>query len=161
MRRWDSVAKAKSAVSSAVALPDGARLQLHLKFPNGQRKSVTLAAGEISLGRLPVGTQFELEALNEAALSLYLRIFHIGPTGRWQAIYPERAGDAALLPAASRGGASHWQRILVIDRAEAKPEALLWVLARADAKALIEDAEEAALPAHAWQMQMSWQAVAR
>ena len=161
MRRWDSAVKAKRTASSAVALPDGAGLQLHLKLPNGQRKSVTLTNGDVSLGRLPVGTQFELEALNEAALSLYLRIFHIGPTGRWQAIYPERAGDAALLPAASRGGASHWQRILVIDRAEAKPEALLWVLARADAKALIEDAEEAALPAHAWQMQMSWQAVAR
>lgn len=158
MRRWDSVAKVKSAVSS---LPGGARLQLHLKLPNGQRKSVTLAAGEISLGRLPVGTQFEIQALNEAALSLYLRIFHIGPTGRWQAIYPERAGDAALLPAASRSGASHWQRSLVIDRAEAKSEALLWVLARADAKALIDDAQATALPAQAWQMQMNWQAVAR
>ena len=62
--------------------------------------------------------------------------------------------DAAQLAAASR-----WQRTLVIDRAESGPESLLWVLARSEALALIEDAEMAVWPARAWQLQLGWQPV--
>ena len=49
----------------------------------------------------------------------------------------------------------------MVDRAEAQPEALLWVLARADAQTLIDDAQAVAWPAQTWQMQLGWQAVAR
>ena len=134
---------------------------LSVQLPGGSRKAVNLAQNTAFLGRLPVGTQFDLQVFNDAPQALYLRVFHIDPSGRWQAIYPERAGDAAQLAAASRSGASRWQRTLVIDQAETGPESFLWVLARSDAQALIDDAEAAALPAQAWQMQLGWQAVRR
>lgn len=157
---------AKSAATrpAATALPEGAQLLLHVQQPGGQSKVVNienLAQGASFLGPLPVGTQFELQVTNAAQQALYLRIFYIGPEGRWQAIYPERAGDAAQLAAASRSAASRWQKTLVVDSAESRPESLLWVLARSDTQALIEDAEVAALPTQAWQMQLSWQSVVR
>ena len=158
LRSWAAVRRVSQALAS---MPEGVSLQLYLRLPDGARRQVPLAGGGMKLGRLPVGTQFEFQALNEAPNSLYLRIFHIGADGRWQAIYPERAGDAALLPAASRSAPSRWQKTLVVDRAEAQPEALLWVLARADAQTLIDDAQAVALPAQTWQMQLGWQAVAR
>ncbi len=157
MHSWGpSIKRAATGIS---AQPDGAKLQLYLRLPSGQRKPVAMVAGEIYLGRLPLGTQFELLALNDSQHSLYLRIFHVAPDGRWQVIYPERAGDAPLLSSASRSGASHWERTLVVDRAEARQEALICVLAPVDARALIDDAEMARLPRQTWQIQLTWQAV--
>ena len=152
-------AKSAGTQLAATTLPEGARVLLQVQQPGGRRRAVNLenlAQAAPLLGRLPVGTRFDLQVVNNAQRALYLRIFHIDSGGRWQAIYPERAGDAAQLAAASR-----WQRTLVIDRAESGPESLLWVLARSEALALIEDAEMAVWPARAWQLQLGWQPVSQ
>lgn len=156
---WQAASQHSPAVA---AWPSAVQARLDLLQPNGQRRQINLAtaSGALLLGRFPVGTQFEFQVRNQSQQPWYLRIFHVGPQGRWQAIFPERAGDAALLPAAGKAGVSRWQRTLVIDKAELKPESLLWVLARADARQTIDDAL-AALPTQSWRQELSWQAVAR
>lgn len=149
---------------SGSPLPGQVQVRLHLQLPDGQRQQLDvdgLQAPTQWLGRLLVGTQFELQVLNRSPQALYLRVFHVGTQGRWQAIYPEQPGDTPELSAASSRGVASWQRMLVIDTAESQPESLLWVLAVADAQQRITDAAGASLPPQSWRRQLTWQSVAR
>ena len=117
-----------------------------------------LAAGRQFLGPLALGTRFDLQLINSAAQALYVRIFYESSHGRWQALYPERASDAALLPQGLPGRPASWQKTLQINQPEKLPESLIWVVAPADSMRWIDDAS-AALPSQLWQMALGWQSV--
>lgn len=143
-------------------LPVGLRIALQWQQPGGsvQRMELENAGGPSAfLGRLPVGTKLELQVGNASLRPVYLRIFHVGDKGRWHAIYPERAGDAAHLPAASPSGPALWHKALTIDSAERQPESLLFVAAPAQARQGLDDAL-ARLPAGAWHAELRWHSVA-
>ena len=143
------------------SLPAGLQLLLTVQEPSKPAKRmdlVKLAAGRQFLGQLALGTRFDLQLINSAAQALYVRIFYESSQGRWQALYPERAADAALLPQGLPGRPASWQKTLLINQPEKRPESLIWVVAPADSRRWIEDAL-AALPSHFWQMELGWQSV--
>lgn len=143
-------------------LPAGVTVSLQLQQPTGPVQRWSLGYGpqpQRSLGRLPVGTQMVLRIFNASRQPLYLRIWHADPQGRWHAIYPALAGDAALLPAGHPQQPTHWEQTLVIDQAETRPEALLCVLAPAHPQQWLQDSlPQAPLP-EGWHTTLRWQAV--
>ncbi|MEG0938358.1 MAG: caspase family protein [Comamonas sp.] len=143
------------------SLPSGLQLLLTVQErgkPARRMDLAKLAAGRQFLGPLALGTRFDLQLINSAAQALYVRIFYESSHGRWQALYPERAADAALLPQGLPGRPASWQKTLQINQPEKLPESLIWVVAPADSMRWIDDAS-AALPSQLWQMALGWQSV--
>lgn len=145
----------------ASALPAGVKVTLRATPPNGQPRLLELdklRGNTHTMGRLAVGTQLELHIFNARRQALYVRIFHVDSQGKWHAIYPERAGDAPLLPASAERRAARWERSFYIDQAEAAPESLRWIIAPAHPQQLIHDGVPGAPLPHGWHSTVTWQA---
>lgn len=153
---------AKLRKAASWNLPQGVKLLLSVQAPGKAAVELDLASrasGERQfLGAMPVGTRFELQLLNAAAQALYVRIFYASSHGRWHALYPERAADAAMLSQGVPGRPASWKKSLLINQPEKQPESLIWVIAEADSRSWIEDAA-ATLPLSFWQAELSWQSI--
>lgn len=161
MPEWRKTRSA-AAKQQAWRLPQGLELTLQLKEPGKPDRHLDLARPGVvprSLGDLVLGTRFDLQLINASAQSLYVRIFYENSKGRWQSLYPERSADAALLPQGKPGMAARWQKTVVINQAELRPESLIWVVAPVEPSHWIADASAAVLPQKSWQMQLSWKSV--
>ena len=143
-------------------LPAGVTVSFQVQQPGRPVQRWSLGYGpqpQRTLGRLPVGTQMVLRIFNASRQALYLRVWHADPQGRWHGIYPALAGDAALLPAGHPQQPARWEQTLVIDQAEAQPEALLCLLAPAQSAQWLQDSlPQAPLP-EGWHTTLRWQAV--
>ncbi len=162
MASWQRM-PAKTQEASSWSLPQGVKLLLIAQEPGKTAVSLNLAAqvsagGLQTLGSMPVGTRFELQLINAATQALYVRIFHVDSQGRWHALYPERAADAAMLPQGLPGRPARWKKSFFINQAESQPESLVWVVAEADPRSWISDAS-AVLPSRFWRAELSWRSI--